>query len=101
MQVESEQFIYILVKDYRGQPKGHTISQRITQQDLIDPGEKEDFVIISSLGKIQDLNLDKDVVYRDEVVPEIEPDSYSESNNGNIDDYREHKIRVMEITRAN
>lgn len=101
MIIESEGSIYILSKNYTvQQPNGVVCYGRIRRQDLLDLGDKENDARVIYHGRVLDFS--KDTIFRDEVVPEIERDSYLEYLSNNINDYRgRHIIRVIDLALQN
>lgn len=100
MGVESENFIYIFVEDYPELAKGRVLYEKIHRRDLLEIG-KGDYVKINTRGEIRELS--KGTIFRDEVMPTIEPDSYPEYLSNNISrDYKgSHIMRVIELALQN
>ena len=73
---------------------------RIHMQDLLEFEEEGNDVRVYYLnGKVR--HFSKNTIFKDEIMPEIEYDSYNEAIS-NIGDYQgRHIIRVLEIARVN
>lgn len=102
MQKESEGFLYILsqLQVFPKQERKVTCYGRVNIENLVEFNEKGSDVGLYFCGKVRSFS--KEVIFRDEIMPEIEQDSYDEFIDRNIGDYTDtHRIRVMEIARAN